>query len=128
MTARDKILKQKKPVGFQHPEGAAEVVRRVIPADMPEHLNTRDLVKGLSGAKISIVTDFHPRARVQPLALDPGASIVGLRRAERNAGRVNAILGGGIDQETAPPAANVEQAFAGAQTELAADQFQLGYL
>ena len=63
----------------------------------------------------------------------PAASIrsrasCGLGLRERDADAVHAVVLGGVDQQRAPAAADVEQALALGEPELAADQLELALL
>src|ERR671932_1564173 len=54
--------------------------------------------------------------------------MAGLRLGERDADRADAVAGGGVEQQRAPAAADVEEALAGPQAQLAADELELALL
>ena len=94
-------------------------------ADMPEHADAGDLVVRGVRRQIGVVEQLHPYAPAQAQLGDLGVDIVVLILRERDAGRVDAIVLCGPEDQSAPTASNIQEFFARPQAELAADEIEL---
>ena len=96
---------------------------------MFEHAHARDLVVLAFVLHVAIVhAAARPPARTGPGARDLFVHIVALIVRQRDAARLNAVMLGCPQDQPAPAATDVEQAFAGLEIQLAADVIQLGLL
>ena len=91
--------------------------------EMLEHADRRYLVE----AAVELGIGFHldGDAVLQPFCADAFAGQLGLRFRQRHAMADDAVVLRRIDQHRAPAAADVEQAFARLQPQLAADMVEL---
>ena len=114
---------------LQQARELARVEVDLVGADVLDHPDRGDRVVALAGrAEIAVVrdADLHP-------VLEAGlghapARQLGLGGGERDADRLDPVVGGRVDHEAAPAAADVEHALALPQRELPADQLALGRL
>src|SRR5438105_4559421 len=106
-------------------EGAVyfpEVAREIMLADMLEHADAGDLVVRGVSRQIGVIEQLHPYAAAQAQLGDLRADVVVLILRERNAGRVDAVLLCGPEDQPAPTAPNIDEVVTWLQAELAADQ------
>jgi hypothetical protein len=76
----------------------------------------------------SVVLHHDLDAVTEPQLRDPRPREPGLRLRQRHAQPGDPVVPGGVDQQRAPAAADVEQALALLERELAADQVELALL
>ena len=117
--------------GPHHRRGDAEVLRQVPKTDVLEHADAGDLVevrRAEALLEFAIIELQDLDAIRQSGVRDTFACQFELAVRQRDADRVHAVVLGGVQGQPAPAAADVEEAFAGAQTQLAADQVELGEL
>ena len=111
--------------GLEGPVYFPEVAWEIMLADMFEHADAGDLVvRGIS-RQIGVVEQLHSYAPVQAQLGNLGVDIVVLILRERDAGRVDAVVLCGPEDQSAPTASDIEEFFARLQAELAADEIEL---
>ena len=88
---------------------------------MLEHADANQFVETVAIVQVAVIAHFHPAPVMQAGPRYSLVSQIGLVAAERDAKGVHSVSLGGVDDQTAPAAANVEQALAWAQSQLAAD-------
>jgi hypothetical protein len=76
-------------------------------------------------AQLPVVQQSHLDPVAEPGLGHPRQHVVAPLGGQGDAGGVHAVVLGGVQDERAPTAADVEQPPAGAQVELAADQVEL---
>lgn len=108
----------------QHPLHAREVGRQIGQAHMLDHADACHLVVD-DIAEIAVVAQLDTHQIFEPFGSDARTHIVQLRLAERDAVRPHAVMARRPADQGAPAAANVEQALAGTQLQLAANVFEL---
>ena len=101
-----------------------EVLAEVRGADMLGHADAGRLVEP-RGRQVAIVAKLHLGAVGQALRRDPLARQAGLRLGQGDAGGVHPVVGRRVPDQRPPAAADVQEALARAQAQLAADQVQL---
>ena len=111
--------------GLEGPVYFPEVAREIMLADMLEHADAGDLVVRGVGRQIVVIEQLHAHAPGQAQLRDLGADVVVLILRERNAGRVDAVVLSGPEDQPAPTASDIEEFIAGLQAELAADEIEL---
>ena len=96
---------------------------------MLEHAHGRDAVK-CPVVHVAVVLEPYLDLSLQPAGCDPVAGRLRLRRAERHADHLSAVVPRGMDGQAAPPAADIEHPLSGplGEPELATDQFVLRVL
>ena len=77
---------------------------------------------------VAVVHEADLGEVVEPLLLDPLLGPRGLLARQRDAERLDAVVARGVPDHAAPAAAEVEQALARLEVELAGDQVVLGVL
>jgi len=95
---------------------------------MLKHPHADDLVVGPGRVQVAVVAILNPRPLGHPRPRDPLPRVVHLRLAQVDPGGVDSVVLRGVDHQPAPPAADVQQALAGLQAQLAADVLELGRL
>ena len=119
---------QQQPARLEQAVDLGEVGRQLGPADMLEHAHRGDLVERLVVRKAAVVEQVHPYPPGQAALLDDLVDVGVLVAAEGDAARLHAVVLGRVQQEAAPAGADVEEALAFLQHQLAADVLQLGFL
>ena len=118
---------QQPPSGREQREQAAEVPGELRQADMLEHPDRGDRVVG-AVPNVPVVLEADLDA-VGQAGLGHGLRRpLGLPPRDRDADRGDAAVARGMKDHPAPPASHVEQAHAGPQVQLPADQLVLGGL
>ena len=112
----------RRPLGPQQVVQVREVLGQARQTDVLEHADRADRVE----AAVDVAVVLHAVLD----ALDAGVRrgllrVLGLVRRQRDADRLHAVVARRVHDHAAPSAADVEQAHAGAQAELAADQVVL---
>ena len=127
-TARRNAMVQGQPARGQQAHDLAKVGVHVGLPDMLEHANRRYFVKGPVFGQVAVVAqlDAHPLA--QALGVYQLLHMRMLVFRQRDAGRIDAVMLGRPQQQRAPAGADVEEAFAGLEHQLAADVVELGFL
>ena len=95
---------------------------------MLEHADRGDLVEGLGLRQLAVVAQLDRDAAAQAAFVDQPADMRVLVFAQRDAVRLHAVVFGGPQQQRAPAGTDVEETFARAQHQLAADVVELGFL
>ena len=124
--AGDAVVEEQ-PAGTQQRVHGARIGVELLAADVLVHADAGDLVERAVG-DLAVVADADLDAVGEAGGLDPLACELGLGLRERDADAVHAVVLGGVDQQRAPAAADVEQALALGQSELAADELELAFL
>ena len=91
------------------------------------HADARDLVERRVG-QLAVVGHADLAAVLETGLAHALAGHRGLRLGERDADGVDAVVAGGVHDERAPPAAEVEEPLAGGEAQLAADALELALL
>src|SRR5205823_3274436 len=94
--------------------------------DMLEHADGRDLVEGAGELAVILQLDRDPVLEPKPPYLLLRKIVLRLR--QRHAMRGDAVMLRGVADEPAPAAADIEEALARLQPQLAADHVELGRL
>ena len=123
----DDAVVQQDAAGLQQLAQVGEVGRQLRRADVLDHPDARDLVVG-AVVGVPVVGEPDLDVVLEPRLAHARAREFGLRRRDRHADGADAVVGGGVDDERAPAAADVEQALAGLQVQLAADDVELAGL
>ena len=84
-----------------------------------------DAIASNCAGEVAVVSDADLDPVSEPRHRRPFAGERGLPRGQRDAGDMDAVLGGGVKREAAPPAADIEHALAGTQPELGAHELEL---
>src|SRR6266542_1113710 len=113
------------PAVVEQATDAAEEGGIVRDPHMLDDPDGRDLVVTRVGRDVAPVTVFHETAAREPFSSDALSRPLGLGPRERDAVGAHAVVLGGPHREAPPPAPDVEQALAGLEPELAADQIEL---
>ncbi len=108
--------------------GLSEVRVEHPAADVLEHADAHERVPGPVLRHLAVIERQHPAGLRQAGDLDALVGQLHLRPAQGDAGGVNAVLPGRVQDEAAPAAADVEEALPGLQAQLAADEVQLAEL
>src|SRR5207237_215502 len=108
----------------QQPPGILEIRRQRRRADVLDHADADGFVKTARVDQFAVVAILDAAAPFQPGVPDPLAGPFTLLAAQRDANRLDAVALGGELHEPAPTAADVQQALARSQPQLAADQVQ----
>lgn len=103
----------------------AVVRRQVGQSDVLEHADAGDFVVNRFARQIAVVAQLHRDAVLQAFGADARLGVLELPLAQRDAVRVHAVRARSPARQGAPSAPDVEQAFAGPQTQLAADVIEL---
>ncbi len=113
--------------GGQQPVQAGGVRQVLGGADVLGHADAGDGVEGaVRDLAVVLQADLDPVGETG--VGDPAAGQGDLLRRDGDADRVHAVVLGGVQQQRAPAAADVQQPHAGPQAQLAADQVELGRL
>ena len=104
------------------------VQRQIGMADVLEHADTDRLVEAAILGQVAIVHQLQRHPVLQALGGDPLTGQRELFAAQGDAEHLGAELAGGEACQPAPAAADIEQAVAGLEPQLAAEQAQLGLL
>ncbi len=110
---------------LQHAVDLAEVLRKAGDADVLEHAHARDLVVDRILRQIEVVAQLDLHVTRQASRDDLARHVLVLVLRQRDAVRVHAVVLGGVEDEPAPAAADVEEALAGREAQLAADVVEL---
>ena len=121
-------LVEEDAAGPQLPARVGEEAGQELLADLLEHADARHLVEALGLVELAIVADLRTRTPGEPGRGDALVRQLGLRPAERDAHGLDAVPLGGVDEQPAPAAPDVEQPLAGTQPQLAADEVELPLL
>ena len=116
---------QKQSAWLERAINGLEVHRQMSEPDVLDHPDTGDLVEVVRGRECAIVADRDAAPVGEPRLRDALLCEGRLIRTESDAGRIHSIVLGSVHDETAPAAAYVEQALAGLETKLPADQIEL---
>ena len=119
-------LSRRPPVTQQVVE-VAEVGLHALGADVLEHADAGDGVER-AVVDLPVVLEADLDAVGQPVGLDAGPGPLGLGGRDGHAHHLHPVVSGGVAGHGTPPAAHVQQALAGTEAELAADQVVLGGL
>ncbi len=92
---------------------------------MLEHPDAGHLVVHRLAGQVAVVAQLDRHPGLEPLSADAPLRVVELALAQRNAVRKDAVLPCGPADQRALTAADVEQALAGLQPELAAGVLEL---
>ena len=107
----------------------ARVKVDLVGADVLDHADRGDRVVALSRrAEIAVVGDADLHAVLKARLGHAPARQLGLGGGEGDADRPNPVVGGRVDHEAAPAAADIEHALVLPQGELPADQLTFGRL
>ena len=122
---RDAVVEEQ-PTGRQQVVQRARVGIELVAADVLVHADAGDLVERAVG-DLAVVADADLELVGEAGGLDPLARqrAWASRGSRRHRGRRSV---GGVDQQRAPAAADVQQPLAGGEAELAADQVELALL
>src|SRR3954467_2670811 len=90
-----------------------------------DHTDAGDLVVGISGGEGPVVANRHSALVAQPRRFDPRLRERRLILTQRYPGRIDAVMLGGMHDQSAPATANVEHPLAGLESELSADEVEL---
>ena len=120
--AEDGVVEEQAVVGEQRAD-LAHVGRDVVEADRLVHADRGDLVVGAAGLHVVGELERHLPAEAEPRHLGLGIGQLLLR--QRHAVRLDAVVLGRMAEQRAPAAADVEEALAGLQAQLAADHVEL---
>ena len=115
---------RRRPCGRNSAAAAGEVGVELRQADVLEHADRADGVVR-TVVHVAEVGEAHLDAVAQAALGGPLAGQLGLRTRERDADGVHAVVLGRVQQHAAPPTADVEEAHAGLEVELAADELVL---
>ena len=119
-------------VEYCHPDALYEqplaVQRQIGVADVLEHADADHLVEALVLRQVAVIHQLQLYLILQPLGRHALAGQRQLLAAEGDAEHPGAELAGGEAGQSAPTAADIQQAVAGLEPQLAADQAQLGLL
>ncbi len=120
----------RRPAGLQQAGELRGVLVDFARADVLDHADRSDRVEALALApgEVAVVAQADLHAVLEARLRDAPAGELRLVGGERDSHRADAVAGGGVQHEAAPPAAHVEQALALAQGELRAHQLALGQL
>src|SRR5215208_6717326 len=119
---------QKKSAGLERTERRGEVHGQVGEADVLDHSNAGDLVVAVAGDERAIVAYRDAAPIGKPRFVDPLFRQRCLILAQRYPGRVDAVVLRGVDDEPTPAAADVEETLPGFETQLPANEIELGLL
>src|SRR6185437_10420748 len=100
----------------------------MIDADMLDHPDARRFVEHAERRKVAIIAYLDTTAVAETGLGDALGGQRALLLAQRDANRRHAVLPRRVDDERAPPAADVEQALARREAQLSADEIELGTL
>src|SRR3954471_4414053 len=96
--------------------------------DVLDHTDAGDLVVRISNGEGPVVANRHSALIAQPRRFDPLLRERRLILTQRYPGRIDAVMFGGVHDQSAPAAANVEHPLAGLESELSADEVELRHL
>src|SRR6185295_7482155 len=91
------------------------------------HAHARNLVER-AVVDLAVVGDADLKAVGEARAPDALAGVLGLGLGQGHADALDAVARGGVDEQGAPAAADVEQSLAGREAQLAADELELALL
>src|SRR6185312_3879308 len=117
---RDPVVEHQ-PARLEDAAYLAEIVREPCDTDVLEHADARDLVVEHVLGKIEIVAKFHLHSVRKAARGDLLARVIELVLRARDAGRVDAVSLGSVDEKRAPPATDVEEALSRRKAQLPAD-------
>ena len=116
------------PARLQQLVDLAEIGAQVGAPHMFEHAHRGDLVEARARVEFAVVAQLHPHPVLQALLRDQLLHMGLLVLRQRDAGGVHAVMLRRPHQQRTPARTDVEELFAGAQHELAADVVEFGLL
>ena len=123
------LLQQQPSGGLQRAEQDGGVDGVLALPHVLAHLDRTHRIEGLAGVgELTVVLQAHLHAVGEAALGDAFRDEITLLGREGHADRAHAVVLGGVQDQRAPPAPDVEQAHARPQVELAADEIQLGAL
>src|SRR5579875_1866727 len=100
---------QEEPAGKEHRVGALEVLAKILVPDVFTHSYAGDFMKArLLRCEVAEVHQVHFTLRCGALRAHAPHCVINLLFTERNATRDNAVLRGGMQDKTAPAAADIK--------------------
>src|SRR5262249_19716667 len=116
---------QECPARPEQVPGPRKVLLQLRLAHVFKHPHADDLVKRPFDLKVPVVAHFDATSVIQPQFADALPSPLRLGDAQSDADDLSAIVPSRMNNQAAPPAANVQQRFVATKTQLAANVVQL---
>src|SRR5260221_722437 len=118
-TQSDTVVEENS-VGSQQFACVFKIARELASTHVLEHADANQFVEAVAIVQVAVIAHFHPAPAIQAGPRYSLVSQLGLVATKRDAKGFYSVLLGGMDDQATPPAANVEQALARAQSQLAA--------